>query len=316
MQDAPSATDIATLRSFNRLYTRRLGLLNVRLDNSAFSLTEARVLYELAHHAGATAADIGRTLGLDRGQLSRIIKRFRQAKLVDQRVSATHAKHQLLSLTEQGHAAFAALDGATRKSVGKLLGDLPATDHRKFLDAASTITQILERNGDEASERTLRLRDVQVGDLGWVTHRQAVLYAEEYGWDITYEALVAEILADFVKSYDDQRERGWIAESGGAVVGSIFLMRSPDPTTAKLRLLYVEPSARGLGVGRALVGACVEQARTVGYRKLELWTNSVLVSARRIYEAAGFELQAEAPHRSFGKDLIGQTWALTLDGDA
>jgi len=315
MQDV-SSDAVATLRSFNRVYTRRLGLLNERLDDSAFSLTEARVLYELAHHAGTTAADIGRTLGLDRGQLSRILKHFRQTGLVDQRTSEAHAKRQLLSLTEQGRAAFALLDGAARKSVGQLLDDLPARDRPRLVAAATAITRILESDGDKASGSTLRLRDLQVGDLGWVTHRQAVLYAEEYGWDVSYEALVAEILAGFASSYDRQRERAWIAESGGAVVGSIFLMRSSEPDTAKLRLLYVEPSARGLGVGRALVGACIEQARAVGYRTLELWTNSVLVSARRIYEAAGFRLREEAPHRSFGKDLVGQTWVLDLTGEA
>ena len=317
MNDAsPNTADIATLRAFNRVYTRRIGLLNERLDGSAFSLTEARVLYELAHLAETTAADIGRMLDLDRGQLSRIVKGFRQRGLIGQRTSEAHARHQLLSLTAQGRAAFELLDGATRKSVGALLNDLPSTERRRLLDAAGTITGIFENDRGGAAERTVRLRDLHVGDLGWITRRQALLYTEEHGWDISYEALVAEILAGFVKSYDSARERAWIAEVDGAIAGSIFLMRSTEPDTAKLRLLYVEPTARGLGIGRSLVTACIEQARAVRYRRLELWTNSVLVSARRIYEAAGFQLQAEVPHHSFGKDLVGQTWALDLGNAA
>ncbi|HSI19480.1 MAG TPA: helix-turn-helix domain-containing GNAT family N-acetyltransferase [Sphingomonas sp.] len=285
--------------------------MSARLDDSAFSLTEARILYELAHRDDATAADIGRLLGLDRGQLSRTLKSFRQRGLIGQRASPTHAKHQLLALTAQGRAAFAELDAATRNSVGALLGDLPPERRQRLLQAASAITDIFESEGTDATSRVV-LRDLLVGDVGWITHRQAILYAEEYGWDISYEGLVAEILAGFVKSRDAARERAWIAEVDGAIAGSIFLMRSSQPDIARLRLLYVEPSARGLCIGRKLVGACIQQARDAGYRTLELWTNSVLVSARRIYEAAGFQLQAEEAHHSFGKDLVGQTWALDL----
>jgi DNA-binding MarR family transcriptional regulator/N-acetylglutamate synthase-like GNAT family acetyltransferase len=315
MNATASPADVITLRTFNRVYTRRLGLLSTRLDDSPFSLTEARILYELAHRHEATAADVGRLLGLDRGQLSRTLKSFRHRGLIWQRASPTHAKHQLLSLTAQGRTAFAELDAATRNSVGALLGDLPPAHRQRLLQAASAITSIFENEGTDAA-RCIVLRDLLVGDVGWITHRQAILYAQEYGWDASYEALVAEILAGFVKSHDAGRERAWTAEVDGAIAGSIFLMRSARPDTARLRLLYVEPSARGLGIGRKLVAACIEQAREAGYRKLELWTNSVLVSARRIYEAAGFLLQAEEPHHSFGRDLVGQTWALDLRPDA
>lgn len=304
------AADIAALRSFNRLYTRRLGLLGERLDDSPFSLSEARILYELAHRDGPTAAEIGRALDIDRAQLSRTLKRFEQRGLVRGEASPVHAKHQILTLTDAGRQAFESLNHSTQAVIGALLDELPDADRRRLLDAAGTFACVLEPVPPQ--HRTFALRAPRIGDLGWVTHRQAMLYAGEYGWDWTYEALAAEILAGFVKTYDPAREQAWIAEADGAVAGSIFLMATADPDVAKLRLLYVEPSARGLGIGRALVDACIERARAIGYRRLELWTNSVLVSARRIYEAAGFTLRDEAPHRSFGHDLVGQTWTLDL----
>jgi DNA-binding MarR family transcriptional regulator/GNAT superfamily N-acetyltransferase len=305
------AADIAALRAFNRLYTRRIGLLHDRLDRSPFSLAEARILYELVHRDRPIASTLAEALDMDRAQLSRILRRFERQGLLMRETSSAHAKHKLLVLTAAGREAFEALESATVGSVGRFLSDLPSGSRRQLLAATQVMTRLLGAEPQKA-KHAFRLRAPEAGDLGWVIHRQAALYAQEYGWDWTYEALIAGILAQFVKSYDAARERAWIAEADGAIAGSIFLMATDVPATARLRLLYVEPSARGRGVGRALVDACIAQARACGYSRLELWTNSVLVSARRIYEAAGFLLEAEAPHHSFGHDLVGQTWALTL----
>ncbi|MBO9500030.1 MAG: MarR family transcriptional regulator [Novosphingobium sp.] len=312
MQTQPAdPADIAALRAFNRVYTRRIGLLHDRLDDSPFSLAEARILYELAHRERPIASDLSDALDMDRAQLSRILRRFEKKGLVAREQSPHHAKHMLLTLTDAGRAAFDALVDATTASVGRFLSALPADSRRQLLVSTRAVTALLS-GASKADKQAFRLRAPKVGDLGWVIHRQAVLYGEEYGWDWTYEALIAGILSAFVNGFDAAREQVWIAEADGAVVGSIFLMATDDPATAKLRLLYVEPTARGMGIGRALVDACIAQARAFGYWRLELWTNSVLVSARRIYEAAGFVLEEEAPHRSFGHELIGQTWALAL----
>lgn len=306
----PTEPDIARLREFNRVYTQRLGLLNARLDGSAFSLTEARILYELAHRRSPTAAQIARALDIDRAQLSRSLKRFEQAGLLTGAASETHARHRLLELTAEGRDSFERLDRATRAAIGTLLEALPERRRRRLIEAAESIVDAL--GSPERDPEAVILRDPRPGDLGLVVGRQAILYSEEYGWDWTYEALVAEILAGFVRTFDPSLEQAWIAEVEGMMAGSIFLMRSPTPGIARLRLLYVEPGLRGLGIGSRLVEACVERARAAGYRKLELWTNSVLVSARRIYEAAGFRLTEEKAHRSFGKDLVGQVWTLDL----
>jgi DNA-binding MarR family transcriptional regulator/GNAT superfamily N-acetyltransferase len=304
--------DIAALRAFNRLYTQRLGLLNARLDGSPFTLSEARVLYELAHRSSPTAARIARELGLDRAQISRTLRRFADRGLVRAREDPSHARQQLLSLTAAGRKAFAALDGNTRRAVGALLDGLPPGRRASLVSAARTITRVLEAEPASTAAPAVTLRDPAPGDLGWVIHRQAVLYAEEYGWNQDYEALIAGILADFHKTFDPAREAAWIADAGGRVVGSIFLVRGDEAGVAKLRLLYVEPDARGMGVGRRLIEACIARARHTGYARLVLWTNSVLVSARRLYERAGFVLVEETPHRSFGKALVGQVWSLDL----
>lgn len=300
--------DVAALRGFNRVYTSRLGLLDAHLDDSPFTLSEARILYELANRSDPTAAEITRALRLDRAQMSRTIKRFANRGLVATRDDPSHGRHQLLSLTEQGRAAFAALENNTRRAIGALLDGLPPFRRAAMLSAARSITGIFE---DEAPPQPM-LRGLEPGDLGMVTARQAILYAEEYGWNSDYEALVGRILADFHQSYDPARDAAWIAEMDGRMAGSIFLVHGDEPDVGKLRLLYVEREARGAGVGKMLVAACVDRARAVGYKRLDLWTNSVLAAARRIYERAGFELVDEAPHHSFGKDLIGQTWSLVL----
>lgn len=300
--------EVATLRAFNRIYTERLGLLNAHLDKSPFTLSEARILYELAHRTSPTGAGLSRALDLDPAQVSRTLKRFAARGLVQTRDDPGHGRHQLLSLTDPGRAAFAALEGNTRAAIGELLERLPRFRRVALLSAAEAITEIFADDSPPCST----LRDLRPGDLGLVTARQAILYAAEYGWNADYEALVARILADFHSNLDPAREAGWIAEMDGRMVGSIFLVRGNTPEVGKLRLLYVEPDARGAGVGAMLVDTCVTRARQVGYRRLHLWTNSVLTAARRVYERAGFQLIDEAGHHSFGQDLVGQTWSMAL----
>lgn len=302
-------TTVEELRSFNRFYTRQIGLLDEHLSNSPFSLAEARVLYELANGTAETAADLSRQLGMDKGYLSRVLSRFRKHGLIESRVSPKHAKHRLLSLSEAGRKAFDALDRNAVAHMERLVAPLNAGEAERMCGAMREIRSVLSVS---RAETGFRLRPPRVGDLGWVVHRQAVLYEREYGWDWTYEGLISEIVGSFISNFDPSREQAWIAEREGAIAGSVFLMRGDDPGVAKLRLLYVEPHARGMGIGGALVDACIDRARACGYRRLTLWTNDVLLSARRIYEAAGFRLVAEERHRSFGKNLVGQTWALEL----
>ena len=300
--------DVAALRAFNRIYTMQLGLLDAHLDDSPFTLSEARILYELANRTDPTAAEIARVLRLDPAQISRTIKRFANRGLIAMRNDPSHGRHQLLSLTGPGRAAFAALEGNTRRAVGTLLDGLPPFRRAAMLAAARAITRIFEQ---DTAPRPV-LRGLRPGDLGTVTARQAILYAEEYGWNGDYEALVARILADFHQSFDPDRDAAWIAEMDGRMAGSIFLVHGDEPDVGKLRLLYVERDARGAGVGKMLVAACIDRARAVGYKRLDLWTNSVLSAARAIYERAGFVLVDETPHHSFGQDLVGQTWSLVL----
>ena len=300
------------VRSFNRFYTREMGLLNRSLPATDLSLPEARVLYELAQapQRGRTAAEIGRTLAMDKAHLSRILARFVARGLAASRVSPDHRKHRLLSLTDAGREVFAAAEAGARAQVNALIEPVDAGGRNRLLEAMRDIRVALRDR--EAGDGELTLRPLRPGDVGWIIHRQAVLYAEEHGWDWTYEGLASRILGAFVAEFDASREDSWVAERAGAIVGSIFLMKSDAPGVAKLRLLYVEPSARGAGVGRRLVDTCIARARELGYRQLTLWTNDILAAARRIYQAAGFRLISEAPHHSFGHDLVGQTWTLDL----
>lgn len=305
----PGKERIDAVRAFNRFYTRQIGLLDEGLLKSTFSLTEARVLYELAHRDGLTATDLARDLGLDAGYLSRLLKKFEERDLVERATIEADARRSSIALTKAGRQAFAPLNQGSHEQVAALLERLSAAEQDRLVRAMQTVQRLL---GGSAEPRIpYMLRSLQVGDIGWIIHRQGLLYAQEYGWDETYEALVAEILGAFVKSFDPKWERSWIAEREGEVVGSVFVVRQSD-AVAKLRLLYVEPSARGLGIGRRLVEECIGFARTKGYRTLTLWTNDVLTSARRIYEAAGFKLTDEERHHSFGKDLVGQNWNLEL----
>ncbi|MEA2738695.1 MAG: hypothetical protein QOH05_2002 [Acetobacteraceae bacterium] len=306
----PAQADaIAAVRRFSRFYTRQIGLLGEGLLNSAFSLTEGRVLYELAHRDALTATDLCRDLGLDAGYLSRILKTFEQRDLITRTASPRDGRQMLVGLTRAGRAAFAPLDRASQEDVLAMIGRLTATETEALQQAMRTVERLMDAERKPADP--IILRPHRIGDLGWIASRQALLYAQEYGWDASYEALAAEILAGFVKTHDPKSERSWIAEREGEVVGSVFVMRASE-TVAKLRLLYVEPAARGTGLGRRLVDACIGFARDSGYRTLTLWTNDVLVPARRIYQAAGFSCVAAAPHHSFGKDLIGETWELAL----
>lgn len=305
----PGKERIDAVRAFNRFYTRQIGLLDEGLLKSTFSLTEARVLYELAHRNGLTATELARDLGLDAGYLSRLLKKFEERDLVERATIEADARRSSIALTKAGRQAFAPLNQGSHEQVAALLERLSAAEQDRLVRAMQTVQRLL--GGSAEPKIPYMLRSLQVGDIGWIIHRQGLLYAQEYGWDDTYEALVAEILGAFVKSFDPKWERSWIAEREGEVVGSVFVVRQSD-AVAKLRLLYVEPSARGLGIGRRLVEECIGFARTKGYRTLTLWTNDVLTSARRIYEAAGFKLTDEERHHSFGKDLVGQNWNLEL----
>jgi len=297
---------IESVRRFNRFYTRHIGVLQERLLDSAFSLTQARVLYELAHRQGVTSSDLRRELGLDAGYLSRVVSGLEKRGLVTRARSTSDARVAELQLTREGRGAFVPLDDASRSEVMAVLEGLSEPERQQLVDAMAQIEALLTDR-----ERAYLLRDPQPGDMGWIVHRQAVLYAQEYGWNNEYEALVAEIVAKFVREFDPKRERCWIAERSGRVVGSVFVVREDD-ATARLRLLYVDPAARGLGIGGRLVDECLRFARLVGYRSMTLWTNSVLVDARRIYERAGFQLVEEKPHHSFGKDLVAQVWGRDL----
>jgi DNA-binding MarR family transcriptional regulator/GNAT superfamily N-acetyltransferase len=308
----PVATgDIDSVRAFNRFYTRQVGLLDHGLHGSAYSLTEARVLYELAHRGRCTATELTSDLGIDPGYLSRIFKKLLRARLVERKPSAGDRRQRLVALTPRGRTAFEPLDRAARADVGAMLKHMSGPQRRELISAMRTVHRVLHPEAPSQPVSGCTLRPLAVGDVGWIIHRQGLLYAQEYGWDSSYEVLVAEILAGFVKSFDPAGEQAWVAEADGGIVGAVFLVRE-SPTVGKLRLLYVEPHTRGQGIGHRLVAACIDGARAKGYRKLTLWTNSVLVAARRIYQAAGWHLVKEEPHHSFGKDLIGQTWELLL----
>jgi DNA-binding MarR family transcriptional regulator/GNAT superfamily N-acetyltransferase len=309
MDTSSSVEAVAAVRAFTRFYTRQIGLLDEGLHKSPYSLTEARVLYELAHRDGLTATDLSRDLGLDAGYLSRMLKKFEAGGLIGRAAHTADARQSVIALTGKGREAFAPLNTASHRQVSALLDSLSGDEAERLVAAMRTVQRLMDRK--EETSAPFVLRPLRVGDIGWIVHRQGLLYAREYGWDETYEALVAEILAAFVKNFDPEREAAWIAERDGEVVGSVFLVRKSD-AVAKLRLLYVEPSARGGGIGRRLVDACIAFARAKGYRTLTLWTNDVLVSARRIYQSAGFVLADEEKHHAFGKDLVGQNWNLDL----
>lgn len=300
---------VAMMRCFTRFYTRRVGVLQEALLQSPFSPTEARVLYEIAQADDTTATALGRELGLDPGYLSRILHSFHERQLIERRPSARDARRSLVRLTAKGRRAFVELDRSSSEETTALLGTLEPGTRRRLLDAMTTIEQVLGRG--EPDRVPYLLRTHRPGDLGWVVYRHGVLYAQEYGWDERFEALVAQVVARFVDSFDARRECCWIAERNGENVGSVFLVQQ-SRTVAQLRLLLVEPSARGLGIGRRLIAECTRFARQVRFRRIVLWTNDVLKAARHLYESEGYRLISEERHSKFGPEITGQTWELEL----
>jgi DNA-binding MarR family transcriptional regulator/N-acetylglutamate synthase-like GNAT family acetyltransferase len=302
--------NIQTVRAFNRFYTRQIGVLREGLLKSPFSLTELRVLYEIAHRQQPTATELCQQLGLDPGYLSRILRELEKRSLVRKSASESDGRQSLLGLTRRGKQTFATLDTRQSNEVARMLSRLPAASQSRLVQAMRVIETVL---GDAPQPKTpYILRSHQPGDMGWVVHRHGVLYAQEYGYNESFEALVAEIVAKFIQHFDPKHERCWIAEKDGEIVGSVFLVKK-SKTVAKLRLLLVEPSARGLGIGKRLVDECLRFARQVGYKKMVLWTQSELPAARHIYQEAGFHLAQQKKHQSWGRDdLAAQIWELKL----
>ena len=300
---------VAAVRRFSRFYTRKLGIIEPKLLDSPWTLQEARIIYEIAERRTCTATDLVRALGLDAGYLSRTLQTLQRRQIVARKPSNADRRAAELALTAKGRAAFAELDRRSHREVAGLLGKLDPAGRAAAVAAMTTIEQALEPPAQQSAGFLLRTH--RPGDIGWIVSRHGALYAQEYGWDIGFEALAAEIAAQFIRSYDPSREHCWIAEIGGEPVGSVFLVKASDDV-AKLRLLLVERKARGLGVGRALTEQCIRFARQAGYTSITLWTQSILVAARGIYQRAGFHRVKEEQHHSFGVDLVGETWEMKL----
>jgi DNA-binding MarR family transcriptional regulator/N-acetylglutamate synthase-like GNAT family acetyltransferase len=300
---------VEAVRRFSRFYTQKIGVLQETLLKSPFSLTEGRVIYELGQRESATASALAADLGLDPGYLSRILRGFRQRGLVHRERSTTDGRQSLLRLTAQGQKAFAALNARSQGEITTMLGALSAADQGRLVAALQTVETLMGAPPERRAPYILRPH--QPGDMGWIVHRHGALYAQEYGWDERFEALVTGVAAEFIERFDPKRERCWIAEIEGEIVGAVLLVRK-SATVAKLRLLLVEPKARGHGIGGRLVEECIRFARRAGYRKITLWTNSILLAARHLYERAGFKLVREERHKSFGQNLVGETWELVL----
>ena len=306
MQESSGA--VASVREFNRFYTNVIGLLRGKYLDSPYSLTEARLLFELGRHDVSEVTGLRRVVDIDAGYLSRILARFDADGLITRQRSEADARRKVISVTPAGRAAISYLDSSAAEETGQMLGHLSADDQRRLLNAMHVITEVL---AESAEPRGYLLREPRPGDMGWVVQRNAEVYAAEFGWDETYEALVARIVADYVDNKDPKREAVWIAEVDGSRAGCVFCVREND-TTARLRLLLVDPWARGLGIGGRLVDEVLRFARDAGYTSITLWTNDILGSARRIYQRAGFTLDNESPHHSFGHDLVGQNWSRPL----
>jgi len=306
----PALVDqIAAVRGFSRFYTRKLGIIEPKLLNSPWTLQEARIIYEIAERQSCTATDLVRALGLDAGFLSRTLQALQRRQIVARKPSKTDRRVTELALTVKGRAAFAELDSRSRDVVAALLERLDSAERAAVVGAMTTIEHTLEPPAQ--SPAAFLLRSHRPGDIGWIVSRHGVVYAQEYGWDASFEALAAEICAQFIRSCDPSRQHCWIAEIGGEPVGSVFLVKASDEV-AKLRLLLVEKNARGLGLGRALTEQCIRFARQAGYTSITLWTQSILVAARGIYQRAGFQCIGEEKHHSFGVDLVGETWQRDL----
>jgi DNA-binding MarR family transcriptional regulator/GNAT superfamily N-acetyltransferase len=301
---------VRAVRRFNRFYTRQIGVLDEGLLESPFSLAEARVIYEIANNDCSTASELANKLGLDAGYLSRILKGLKKRTLIKKTNSAADARQTILTLSEAGRKEFAKLDRMSRDQIDAFLQKLSPSEQKRLLDSMKAIESLLSSD-EQAEDRSFVLRSPHPGDFGWVIQRNGRLYADEYGWDETYEGLVATIIGEFVKNFDEKKERCWIAEKDGENVGSVFLVRK-SPTVAQLRLLIVEPSARGLGLGKRLVDECTRFARQAGYKKITLWTNSILLAARSIYKKAGYQMTDSKKNHLFGHDLVSETWELAL----
>lgn len=297
---------VDAIRRFNRFYTRRIGVLETRYLGSPFPLPQARVLYELGQRGEATASELGAELDLDLGYLSRLVQSLRRQGLLQGEPSKEDARRVRLSLSAKGRKVYLQLDARSRQEVAGMLDQLPAPQQQRLVGALQAVEAVLERK-----DKPVSLREHRPGDIGWVVHAHGRFYAEEYGWDERFEALVAEIAAAFVQNFDRKRERCWIAEMDGEPVGSVFVVKDTK-TTAKLRLLIVDPKARGRGLGKRLVEECIRFAREKGYRRLALWTQSNLAAARGIYRVAGFRKVREEKHASFGVKLTGEYWELEL----
>ena len=299
---------IAAVRRFSRFYTRQLGLLQESLVHTRFSLTEARVLYELAHREQVTASELASDLDLDHGYLSRILRRFGEDGLLKKVPAANDDRQRVISITAKGRKAFAPLNRNSHDQVAAMLERLSRADQQRVTGAMAAVESLL---GEALPTSPIILRPHEAGDMGWVTSAHGAIYAAEYGWDMRFEALVGKITAEFIENFDAKRERCWIAELDGERVGSVFVVRKSD-AVAKLRLLILDPKARGRGLGRRLVEECLRFAKSAGYSSMTLWTQSILTAARAIYSQAGFRLVASEPHHSFGADLIGETWERDL----
>ena len=304
-----SVSTVSEVRGFNLFYTRVLGLLRPKLAGSAFGLTEARVLFELAHAGRMPVAELRRTLDLDAGYLSRILSRFIADGFVEREPSDTDARCQLVRITRAGRAAFAEVDTLQADAIDRLVESLDSDQRSQLVSAMGRIRRMLD---DQRQSRGLVLRDTDPGDLGWVVERHGARYAAEHNWDVTFEALVARIVADFGERADSKREAAWIAELDGERVGCVFCTASEDPDVAQLRLLLVEPQSRGAGVGSRLVDECLRFARRSGYRRIMLWTTNVQAEARRIYKREGFQLDLREPQTKFGHELVGEYWSRGL----
>jgi len=303
-------SQIRAVRSFNRFYTRQIGVLNEHLLDGPFSLTETRVLYELAHRPQCTATDLCRDLGLDAGYLSRMLRNFEKQQLIARAESQIDARQSMLSLTARGKQTLEPLDARSDEQVGALLNKLSASEQKRLLSALHTVQHVLDPKPQAQSAYVVRPH--RPGDMGWVVHRHGALYWQEYKYDERFEALVAEIVAHFIQYFDPKQDACWIADCEGEIVGSVFLVNK-SKLVAKLRLLLVEPSARGLGIGKRLIAECISFAREAGYKKIILWTQSELHVARHLYQQAGFELVGKKLHNSWGrKNLIAETWELKL----
>ena len=312
-KDRVSPDRIARVRRFNRFYTRQLGVLRKTYLGSPYSLAEARVLYEIFKGGAPTATDIGRTLDLDAGYLSRTLRSFEKRGLIVRKASANDARQSHLALTARGRKEFAPLDQRSQDATAEMLGRLSGADEARLIAAMATIEELLDASPPQNSppQRRYDLRPPRHGDFGWIVRRHAELYAQEYGWVAPFEGVCAQIVADFVNKFDDKRERCWIAEMGSENVGSIMLARDSE-TVARIRLLLVDPKARGLGLGRHLTDECVRFARDAGYRKITLWTHSVLTAARHIYQQAGFKFVRSEQHKSWGRPVVSEHWDLEL----